>query len=143
MKQPRPTAFSPSARPRNARPQRHSKGHRSAPPVASGPPGLFARLAPFPEWFRAWRQVLRHWWVRLKFIHTRVPFWERREASQLLQADARAAGRCLERLDFEGALAALPAYRAHPTPHIAPPPPVAVVPLASIKSSAKGGAMPR
>lgn len=142
MKQPRPTAFSPSARPCNARPQRHSSEHRSAHSVASGPPGLFARLAPFPEWFRAWRQVLRHWWVRLKFIHTRVPFWERREASQLLQADARAAGRCLERLDFEGALAALPAYRAHPiSPRTLPP--VAVVPLASIESSAKGGGMPR
>ena len=71
--------------------------------------GQFARFAPFPEWFRVWRQVVCLWWVRLKFIHfqSTMPLWERREASASLREDLREALRRLKRSDLEGAIASL------------------------------------
>lgn len=82
------------------------------PPVASEPtePLLYA---PLPEWFRAWRQVVRNWWTRLKYLHTQVPLWERGHPSEVLQADVREARRLLKHHDLKGAIAALPAYRAY------------------------------
>ncbi len=85
------------------------------PPVASESAVPLVLYAPLPEWFRAWRQVVRNWWTRLKFIHTQVPFWERGEPSKVLRADVREARRLLKDHDLAGAIAALPAYRAPPS----------------------------
>ena len=65
-------------------------------------------------WWQTYRLLWRHFFSRLTFNHTQIPFWERRPAGLQLRADVRRACYFLDNHEYERALDALPAHRAPP-----------------------------